>query len=44
MWNLNKQTKQNKNRLTDSENKLVVTRGEGVWGVGEIGEGGSIVW
>ena len=31
MWNLNKvnkQTKQNENRLTDIENKLVVTSGE----------------
>ena len=29
MWNLKNKTK--RNRLTDTENKLVVVRGEGVW-------------
>ena len=28
-----------RNRLTGTENKLVVARGEGVGGMGEIGEG-----
>ena len=37
MWNLNNETKQNRNRLIDTENKLVVARGVG--GVHEIGEG-----
>ena len=33
MWNLIKQTKQNKNKLIDTENRLVITRGEGgYWG------------
>ena len=31
MWNLNK-TKQNKGKLTDTENSLVVTIEEGCWG------------
>ena len=30
--------KQNRNRLIDTENKLVVTRGEGAEGVDKIGE------
>ena len=31
MWNLKKQVKkQNRNRLIDTENKLIVARGEGV--------------
>ena len=44
MWNLrqnetNEQTKLNKNIGT--ENRLVVTKGEGGWGVGKMGEGGD---
>ena len=39
MWNLknkiNKQTKQ----LIDTENRLVVVRGEEAWGLGKIGDG-----
>ena len=31
--------KQNRNRLTDTENRPVVARGEGIWGLGENGEG-----
>ena len=35
MWNLenktNEHTKQNRNRLIDTENKLVVARGDGGW-------------
>ena len=48
MWNL-KQNKtkqmntQNKNRLTDSESKQVVARGEVGGALGEIGEGDSEV-
>ena len=30
--------KQNWNRLIDTENGLMVARGEGVWGTGEKGE------
>ena len=33
MWNL-KEDKQNRNRLTDAENKLVVGRANEVWGGG----------
>ena len=33
MWNLkNKTSRQSRNRLIDTENKLMVVRGEGVWG------------
>ena len=33
-WNLkNKINKQNRKKLTDTENKLIVVRWEGVWGV-----------
>ena len=43
MWNpknkTNEQTKQNKNRLIDTENKLVVTTGERARGRHKIGEG-----
>ena len=43
MWNLknktNEQTEQNRNSLIDTKNKLVVARGEGGMGMGEIGEG-----
>ena len=43
MWNLkdkiNKQTKQNRNRLVDTENKLVVVRRQAGWDLGEEGEG-----
>ena len=43
MWNLknktNEQTKQNINRVIDTENKQVVARGEGRRGREEIGEG-----
>ena len=35
----NTRTKQNRNRLLDTENKLVVTRGEEGVGMGEIGKG-----
>ena len=34
-----KQNKQNRNKLIDAENKLMVTRDEGVGGMGEKGEG-----
>ena len=34
--------KQNKNKLIDTENRLVVTRGEQVWGEGEMGNGGQL--
>ena len=37
MWNLKNKT--NRNRLTDTENKVVVARGEESGGLGEIGEG-----
>ena len=43
MWNLKKQskeqTRQNRNRVTDKENKQVVAREEGNGGRREIGEG-----
>ena len=43
MWNLKakqiNKKEQNKNRLIDSEKKLVVDRGEGCGGMGKIGEG-----
>ena len=42
MWNLknkNEQIQQNRNRLTDTENKLVATSGERDGGRGKIGEG-----
>ena len=39
MWNLKNKTKQNKNKLIDTENRLLVTRREGGWGEGEMGEG-----
>lgn len=32
-------TKQNRNKLTDEENKLVFTRGEGDGEAGKIGDG-----
>ena len=35
----NKQTKQNRNGLIGTENKVVVTREEGVGGMDEIGKG-----
>lgn len=35
----NEQTKQNENRLLDTENKLVVDRGEGLGGLREISKG-----
>ncbi len=42
MWNLktktNEQTKQNRNRLTDIGNKLMITRAGRGWGAGKIGE------
>lgn len=30
--------KQNKNELIDVKNRLVITRSEGVWGLGEVCE------
>ena len=40
MWNLNSRiNKQNKNRLTDTENKLMVARGEGFGRLNGKGEG-----
>ena len=43
MWNLknktNEQTKQKRNRLIDTENKLVVARGEEGGEMNEIGKG-----
>lgn len=36
-------SKQKKNELIASENRMVVNREEVVWGVGKTGEG-SIVW
>ena len=40
-WNLTKQIKkqQNRKRCRVTENKLVVTRVEGVWGMSETGKG-----
>ena len=42
MWNLNtktkERTKQNRKRLTVTENKLVVARGKESWGMEESGE------
>ena len=35
----NKQTKQKENRLIDTENKQMVVREKGSWGVDKIGEG-----
>ena len=51
MWNqkkkpqtqTNQQTREQKNKLTDIGNRLMVTRGEGSCGVVEMGEGGSTV-
>ena len=37
MWHL-KEDKQNQNRFTDTENKLVVGRANEVWGAGKIRE------
>lgn len=34
--------KQNKNKLKDTENRLVVTRGEGGWRVGKMSEGAEV--
>ena len=31
--------KQNRNRLIVTENRLMVARGEGIWGLGEPGDG-----
>ena len=42
MWNLKKQNKQTKNKLTDTENILVVTRGEEGWRVSETGKGAQL--
>ena len=39
MWNLKNKIKQNRNRLIDTENILVVARLEGVGVMGEKGEG-----
>lgn len=45
MWNqTNEQTKLNKNKLTDTEIRLVVTRGEEGWGDGQNGWRRSTVW
>ena len=38
----NKQIKQNKNKHIDTENRLVVTRGEKGWGEGKTGKGGQL--
>ena len=50
MWNIkqkqnkiNEQTKLNKNKHTDTENRVVVTRREGMRG-GRNGQRGSTVW
>ena len=41
MWNLrNKTDKQDRKRLTDTENKLRITRGEKDGGIGKKGEAG----
>lgn len=43
MWNLkNKYKQQNKNKLIDTENRLVVIKGEKGGEVGEMGEGGQL--
>ena len=36
MWNLKKKKKPNK--LIDTENRFVVSKGEGAWTVGEMGK------
>lgn len=36
MWNLNNNNKKPKNKLTDTENRLVAVRG---WGMGKMEEG-----
>ena len=47
MWNLktntNEQTKENKTKIIDTENKMVFARGEWWWGEGETGEEGQEV-
>ena len=36
---MNTTNKQNRNRLANTENRLMVARGERGWGLGEKGEG-----
>ena len=40
--NTKEQTKYNKDRLIDTEHRLVVTRGEGSWRVDRMGEGDQL--
>lgn len=40
MWNL--KNKQNKNKLTGTKNKLVITRREVYWDMSEMGEGSQL--
>ena len=39
IWKAKQINKQNRNKLGDTENKQVVSRGEGWEGISEIGEG-----
>ena len=39
MWNLKKINKQDRNRIIDIENKVMVAKGEGHWRMGKISEG-----
>ena len=39
MWSLNKQTKQNKNKFLDTENRSMVTREGGGWEVSKRWKG-----
>ena len=42
MWNLKKQKQEQRTKLKDTENRLVVVRGGVGWG-GKVGEGGQKV-
>ena len=40
MWNVKNKTK---TKLINAENRFMVVRGEGGWGVGEMGKGGGLI-
>ena len=44
MWNLKNKinNKQNKNKIIDTENRLVDTRGTSAWGYSEMGRGDQL--